>query len=364
MKLKINLFLLLATVSSQFYSQSNAITTVAPFLNIVTDARAAGMGDVGVATSADANSMFHNSAKMVFQKTEASFAINYTPWLRNLTDDIYVGNITYQQRIDERSAFGGGIKYFNYGEVEVTQADGTGSSTGSPYELAIDAAYALKLSNNYSMSVGLRYMRSDLTISGTSLTDFEPSNGFAVDISGYYISDEMPFSEFNGVIRGGFSITNLGPKVSVFSREEFLPTNLKLGGGFDFIMDDYNQAGLTLEFTKLLVPSVDGDDKNFISGVVSSFGDAPGGFSEELQEVTIGLGAEYLYNNAFAFRAGYFKENENKGNRNFYTLGLGFKASAFSVDLSYLISNTVVNNPLENTLRFSLSFDFGDVFEY
>ncbi|ANW97488.1 hypothetical protein AXE80_09570 [Wenyingzhuangia fucanilytica] len=364
MKLKNHFTLLLAVLGLQAYAQNNTITTVAPFLNIVTDARAAGMGDVGVASTADGNAIYHNAAKMVFHKKEVTASVNYTPWLRNLTDDIYVGNISYQQRIDERSAFGGGIKYFNYGEVQITQDGNSASTTASPYELAIDGAYSLKLSNNYSMAVALRYVRSDLTISGTNLNDNEPTNAFAVDISGYYMSNEMAFNGFNGVARAGFNISNVGPKVTVLSGEGFLPTNLKLGGGFDFIVDDFNQLGVTLEFTKLLVPAVGGDDKNFLQGMFASFSDAPGGFKEELQEVTIGIGAEYLYNNAFAFRAGYFKENENKGNRNFFTLGAGFKASSFNVDLSYLASNAVVNNPLENTLRFSISFDLGDIYEY
>ncbi|WP_010135644.1 type IX secretion system outer membrane channel protein PorV [Ochrovirga pacifica] len=365
MRFKVKSFLLLTFLGVQLHAQeNNSITTVAPFLNIVTDARAAAMGDVGVATSADGNSIFHNASKMVFHKSEGSLALNYTPWLRQLTDDIYIANLTYQQRIDERSAFGGGIKYFDYGTIEVTQEGSESTSDAQPYEFAIDAAYALKLSENYSMSVALRYTRADLSITGTNITDIEPTNGFAVDISGYYQSNEMAFDQFNGVVRGGFSISNLGPKVEVVSREEFLPTNLKLGGGFDFIFDDYNQIGLTLEFTKLLVPSVGGEDENFISGALKSFGDAEEGFSEELQEVTLGFGAEYLYNNAFAFRAGYFKENENKGNRNFLTFGAGFKASAFKVDLSYLLSNASVNNPLDRTLRISFTFDFGDSYEF
>jgi len=345
-------------------AQENPITTVAPFLNIVTDARAAGQGDVGVATSSDANDLYHNAAKTVFNKSEVSIALNYTPWLRNLTDDIYIGNATYQQKIDNRSAFAAGIKYFNYGDVELTQTDTDLPVVGTPFELAIEGAYALKLNENYAMAVALRYIRSDLSISGSSLSDLPVTNGFSVDLSGYYVSNEMAFSEFNGVVRAGFNIANLGPKVSVLNNEGFLPTNLKLGGGFDFIFDDYNQLGVTLEFTKLLVPAVGGEDQNFLEGLFASFGDAPGGGSEELQEVTIGLGAEYLYNNSFAFRAGYFLENENKGDRNFITLGAGFKANSFNVDLSYLSSNSIVNNPLENTIRFSLSFDLGEILEY
>lgn len=367
MRIKILVVLAFLCVKIQAQDTNNAITTVAPFLNIATDARASAMGDVGVATSADANSLYHNASKMAFQTSEVSVAINYTPWLRNLTDDIYIGNLVYQQKIDDRSAFSGGFKYFNYGGIELTSInDAPGSSpfTARPFEMALEGAYALKLSEHYSMAVALRYVRSDLGLKGTDLRDIEPTNGFAVDISGYYVSNEMAFASFNGRARAGFNISNIGPKVELLSNEGFLPTNLKLGGGFDFILDDYNQVGVTLELTKLLVPTIDGDDQNFIEGIVNSFGDAPQGFKEELQEVTIGFGAEYLYNQSFAFRAGYFKEHEDKGNRNFLTLGAGFKASSFNIDLSYLRSISNLNSPLENTLRFSISFDLGDIYEY
>jgi len=364
--MRIKILIMLTLIGVKFYGQTNnAITTIAPFLNIVTDARAAGMGDVGVASSSDGNALYHNASKMVFHKREVSMAINYTPWLRNLTDDIYIGNFTYQQKIDDRSAFAGGIKYFNYGDIELSN-DGSSADpfTATPYELALEGAYALKLNNHYSMAVALRYIRSDLSFKGTNIQDTKVSNGFAVDVSGYYISDEIAFNKFNGIARAGFNISNIGPKVELLASESFLPTNLKLGGGFDFIVDDYNQVGVTLELTKLLVPTVDGENQNFIEGIFSSFGDAPDGLKEELQEVTLGLGAEYLYNNSFAFRAGYFKEHEAKGNRNFLTLGAGFKASSFNVDLSYLRSISNINSPLENTLRFSLSFDLGDLYEY
>ncbi len=367
MRIKASLLIMLAVLGFKTQAQTNPITTVAPFLSIVSDARSAGMGDVGVATSADANSLFHNASKMAFQTSEVSLGINYTPWLRNLTDDIYIGNFVYQQKINERSAFAGGIKYFNYGEIEITQPGVSDSQAGAitttPYELAIDGAYSLKLSNNYSMAVALRYIRSDLSIRGTNLQDSDPTNSFAVDISGFYKSNEMAFTSFNGVVRAGFNISNLGPKVSLVNTEGFLPTNLKLGGGFDFIFDEFNQFGVTLELAKLLVPAVGGENENFIEGVFSSFGDAPGGFSEELQELTVGLGGEYLYNDSFAFRAGYFYEDEDKGGRNFFTLGAGFKASSFNVDVSYLRSLASVASPLENTLRFSLSFDLGDIYE-
>lgn len=357
---KISLALSLV-VGGTLYAQ-NSISTVAPFLNIVTDARAAAMGDVGVATQADGSSMFHNASKMVFQKNEVTLGLNYTPWLRNLTDDIYIGNVTYQKRYSDRGAYGVGIKYFNYGEVQLTDESNGNIGTGNPYELAVEGSYALKLSNNYSMGVGLRYIRTDLSIAGSSLSDIRPSNGFAVDVSGYYKSDEMAFKNFNGVARGGFNISNLGPKLELIDREGFLPTNLKIGGGFDFILDDYNQLGVTTEFTKLLVPAYGNQDVNFISGVVKSFSDAEGGFKEEMQEVTVGLGAEYTYNNSLFIRGGMFKENPNKGNRNFYTLGAGFKFSSFNFDVSYLTSNSLQTNPLENTLRISFVFDLGDLY--
>lgn len=344
-----------------FNNVVKAQSTVAPFLNIVTDARSAGMGDVGVASSADGNSLFHNASKLVFSKSEKILVANYTPWLRTLTDDIFITNVSYQSRINERSGFAAGIKYFNFGDVEVTQGAGDiqTPTTINPYELAVEAAYALKLSEYYSMGVGLRYFRSDLSVNQTSTNDISPINGFAVDISGYYKSREMAFEQFNGVIKGGFNISNIGPKVAYTDgRENFIPTNLKLGGGFDFIFDDYNQLGATLELTKLLVPLDSSQDENFISGIFSSLGDDP------VTTTTIGLGGEYLYNESFAFRGGYFREDPDNGNRKFYTVGAGFKATNFNIDVSYLISTAAVNNPLENTLRFSVSFDLGEVYDF
>jgi hypothetical protein len=213
----------------------------------------------------------------------------------------------------------------------------------------------------------LRFIHSNYRLSVQN-PDIQPFNSFSADISGYYRSSEENYGKFNGRYRLGFNITNIGPKVSyIAGTEDFIPTNLKLGGGFDFILDDYNIIGINIETTKLLVPTPQLDeserDKNFISGIFSSFGDAPGGFSEELQEFTYAFGAEYLYNNAFALRAGYYHESENKGNRQYFTMGAGFKAKAFSLDLSYLMNSSSVNHPLENTLRFSLSFDLGEIYE-
>ncbi|MCG1036540.1 type IX secretion system outer membrane channel protein PorV [Polaribacter sargassicola] len=370
-------FAICALISAKFVAQENSITTATPFLLIVPDARAGGMGDVGVATSADAFSIFHNPAKMAFSNRQIKTGITYSPWLRNLTDDIFVGSGSYMNRFKENAAWGADFKYFSLGQIDLTDSSGNPNGTINPNELVFTGAYALKLSETFSGSVSLKYIRSNLTFNGTSGNSLQPINSFAVDISGYYQSFEENYGNFNGVYRLGFNISNVGPKVSYTPGEEdFIPTNLKLGGGFDFILDDYNTISTTLEFTKLLVPTpptrddegniVEGKDDNvgWVSGIFQSFGDAPGGFSEEIKEFTYAFGAEYLYNNAFALRGGYFHESEDKGNRQYYTLGAGFKTNALNVDLSYLINSSDVNNPLENSLRFSLSFDLGEIFEY
>ncbi|SDS26025.1 Long-chain fatty acid transport protein [Polaribacter sp. KT25b] len=343
------------------------ITTAVPFLLIVPDARAAGMGDMGVATTADAFSLFHNPAKIVFSDRQIKTGLTYSPWLRNLTDDIFVGSGSYINRFSENSAWGADFKYFSLGEINLTNNDGSDNGSINPNELVATGSYALKLSETFSMGVSLKYIRSNLTFNGTN-SNLQPINSFGVDVSGYYQSFEENYGNFNGRYRIGFNIANIGPKVSYTPGEEdFIPTNLKLGGGFDFILDDYNIISTTVEFTKLLVPYSGDDtadeDQGWIEGMFSSFGDAPGGFSEEMKEFTYALGAEYLYNNAFALRAGYFHESEDKGNRQYFTLGAGFKTNALNVDLSYLINGSDVNNPLENSLRFSLSFDLGEIYD-
>lgn len=354
--------------NAQANQQTGGITTAAPFMLIVPDARAGGMGDIGVATSADAWSLFHNGAKTAFMDREIKTGISYSPWLRNLTDDIFIGAASYLKRFNENSAWGAEFRYFNLGTIDLTDDQGNPNGSINPNEFVITGSYALKLSETFSMGVGLKYLRSNLAFNGTAGNTLQPVNSFAVDISGYYQSFEENYGSFNGRYRIGFNIANLGPKVSYNPGEEdFIPTNLKFGGGFDFILDDYNIISTNVEFTKLLVPTPqpDGSDEEqgWIEGIFSSFGDAPGGFSEELQEFTYALGAEYLYNNAFAVRAGYFHENVNKGNRQYFTMGAGFKTNALNIDLSYLINASDVNNPLENTLRFSLSFDLGEIYD-
>lgn len=369
-----------------FDNQSSVITTGVPFLLIAADARAAGMGDMGVATSVDAFSQQWNASKYAFSEAKSGVAVSYTPYLSKLVNDIFLGNVTYFNRISERSAFAASFKYFSLGEIELVQDEFSEALVAKPNELTIDASYSLRLANQFSMAVGLRYLRSDLKIQALD-NSAEAASSVAVDISGFYQSEEEYYDSFNGRTRLGFSIQNLGPKIKYddAGRENFLPTTLRLGGGFDFIFDEYNTLALTAEVTKLLVPTPpilgyvdtngngrqDGDeptiivegksqDVGFLKGVFQSFGDAPGGFSEEMKEFTWALGAEYRYEDSFAFRTGYFNESDDKGARKFFALGAGFKYTTINIDMSYLFSASKVQSPLENTLRFSLTFNFGD----
>jgi hypothetical protein len=375
-----------------FPNQSSVITTGVPFLLIASDARAAGMGDIGVATSADAYSQQWNQSKYAFSLAKSGIGVSYTPYLSKLVNDIFLGNITYFNRLNDRSAFGVSFKYFSLGEIEIVQDEFSEALIEKPNELTLDASYSLRLADQFSMAVGLRYLRSDLRIQAVD-ANAKAASSVAVDISGYYQSEENAYDSFNGRTRFGFAIQNLGPTIKYddAGRENFLPTNLRLGGGFDFIFDEYNTLGLTAEVTKLLVPTppilgfvdtiqegdtepngqqdsneptiiVEGqsNDVSFVKGIFQSFGDAPGGFSEELKEFTWALGAEYKYQDSFAFRAGYFNESDEKGARKFFALGAGFKYTTINIDLSYLFSASKVQSPLENTLRFSLTFNFGD----
>ncbi|MAH20109.1 MAG: hypothetical protein CMB96_01465 [Flavobacteriaceae bacterium] len=384
---------------------SRVITTGVPFLLIASDARAAGLGDMGVATSVDTYSQQWNPSKYAFSETKSGFGISYTPYLSKLVNDIFLANVTYFNRINERSAFAASFKYFSLGEIELRETELDLGLIEKPNELTLDVSYALRLSDQFSMSVALRYLRSDLRIQALD-PNSQAAGSFGVDISGYYQSEEVAYNDFNGRWRGGFALQNIGPKIKYddAGRENFIPTTLRLGGGFDFIFDYYNKLSVTAEFAKLLVPTppiygteynytdangsgdydpqngtdttntdslgqvinsnviLEGQDPNvgFVQGIFQSFGDAPGGFSEELDEFTWALSAEYLYQDSFALRAGYFNENEDKGARKFFSLGAGFKYSTVNIDLSYLFSASQVQSPLENTLRFSLSFNIGD----
>ena len=369
-------------------AQDRVITTAVPFLLVSADARAAGMADVGVATSSDVFSQQWNPAKYAFAIDKQGFSISYTPYLTDLANDISLGQVTYYNKISERSAFATSLRYFGFGDIELRE---TGDPTEvprtvAPNEFALDGSYSLKLSERFSMAVAGRYIRSNLKVV-TDNGDASAANSFAIDVAGFYQSEEIAYSEFNGRWRAGFNIQNLGPKISYDNDEfstNFLPANLKIGTGFDFILDDYNKVAVNLEFNKLLVPTPQNPDLNgdgtitseeraqnlndyrsigWVSGVFKSFGDAPDGFSEELKEFTYALGAEYSYQDSFAMRLGYFNESDIKGARKFFSLGAGFKYNVVKVDVSYLFSASKVKNPLENTLRFSLTFNFGDKYD-
>lgn len=363
------LFTIYNPILAQEEDEINAITTAAPFLMITPDGRAGGMGDVGVATSPDFNNQHHNPAKAAFNQSSLSIGVNFTPWMNKLVNDVYLGGISATGLIDDHSAWSASFKYFTLGEINLTDYDGNEIGIEKPNEMALDGTYALKLNEGFAMGVTLRYIRSDFALKVQD-SELKTVNTFGVDVSGYYESMEDNYGDFNGVFRGGFNISNIGPKVSYVDggRENFLPTNLKLGAGFDFIFDDFNKVNLTLETNKLLVPTPNPDEDDseigFVEGIFSSFGDAPDGFSEEIKEFTWQVGTEYVYNEAFALRAGYFHESKMKGARQFFTLGAGFKFKATHIDVSYLFNASDINNPLENTLRFSLGFNLGENYGY
>jgi hypothetical protein len=390
------IILIITTFKTQAQDKNRVITTGVPFLLIAADARSAGMADMGVATSPDAYSQQYNPAKYAFSAREQAFSMSYTPYLIDIANDISLGQITYYNRINERSAFAGSLRYFGLGDIDLRQTFDDEPRTVSPNELAVDGSYSLKLNERFAMAIGGRFIRSNLKVpDGTA--DASAASTFAFDVAGYYQSEEEAYADFNGRWRAGFNLQNLGPKIKYdndVTNANFIPSNLRLGAGFDFIFDEYNKVGLTGEVTKLLVPTqqvsrlddgtYDGKDQNgdgvvdntdyqiagsdyrkigWVSGIFKSFGDAPDGLSEELKEFTWALGAEYSYQDSFALRLGYFNESVEKGARKYLTLGAGFKYQIVKVDLSYLFSASKVKNPLENTLRFSLTFNFGDEYD-
>lgn len=388
------LFILLSTQFINAQQDSRVITTGVPFLLVAADARAAGLADQGVATTPDAFSQQWNPAKYAFALDKQGFTASYTPYLTDLVNDISLGQATYYNRFNERMAFAGSLRYFGLGEIELRQNADDPAQIVKPNELALDLSYALQLSEKFSMAVGGRYIRSALRIPSGDSGDSKPASSFAVDVAGYYVGEETAYADFNGRLRLGFNFQNMGPKInydagaSDDNSANFLPANMRIGGSYDFILDDFNKVSLNVELAKLLVPTpksadLDGDGLvttpeeldlrdeniaaynkiNWVSGIFQSFGDAPGGFSEELKEFTYSVGSEYTYQDSFAFRLGYFHESPIKGARKFFSLGAGFKYNIVKVDVSYLFSASNVKNPLENTLRFSLSFNFGDKYD-
>ncbi len=371
------ILLLLFLVKTSAQEDQRVITTAVPFLTIAADARSAGMGDMGVATSTDAFSQQWNPAKFAFAERKMGIGLSYTPYLESIITDISLLNASFYNKISDQSAFALSLRYFTLGEIELRQFANDPGTLAKPNELALDGSYSLKLSPTFSMAVAGRFIRSNLKLPQNGTVDSQAASSFAVDVAGYYRSREIAYNNFDGRWRAGFNISNIGGKIQYDEggQENFLPSNLKFGAGFDFILDQDNVIGITTEFNKLLVPTpqdFDGDgdidsadndiyqNETGFSGIFGSFGDAPDGFSEELKEFTWALGAEYSYQDSFMVRTGYFNESEEKGSRKFFTLGAGFKVKAAQIDLSYLFSTSQVRNPLENTLRFALTFSLGE----
>ena len=351
------------------------ITTAVPFLSITPDSGAGGMVDSGVGATPDLSSQHWNPANYAFMESDMGVSLSYSPWLRALVADINLAYLSGYKKIDDLQTVSGSLRYFSLGDIIFTSEYGTFEGQQSPNEFAIDLGYTRKLSDIFSGSVAVRYIRSDLT--GGQLINGAEShagNSYAADVA-FYLYNEFRANRRDNVLSAGINIQNIGAKISYTEGEikDFIPTMLKLGAAYTTELDQYNTFTFSVEADKLLVPTPPVDtmiyedgyviypggptsDKSVIAGMFSSFSDAPGGFKEELQEVNLSAGVEYWYNRQFALRAGYFWEHENKGNRKYLTAGAGFRMNVFSLDFSYLLP-TQRNHPLENTLRFTLSFD-------
>ena len=384
---KIIMALLLLTVSigsraQDKISEFNPVEHAVISQTIAPDARAAGMGDVGAATDPDVNSQYWNPAKYPFCISRAGVALNYTPWLRQLVNDIDLAYVAGYYRIGDYSAVSGSLRYFSLGEVMTSLEEN--AMTVKPYEMSVDVAYSLMLSESFSLAAAIRWIYSDLRYDYTE--DASPASAFAADLAGYY-NKYLNIGPRECQLGLGFNISNVGSKISYFgdTRSQFLPANLRIGASLMVPVDEYNRFSIAADANKLLVPTVPteaqwkeadpdgtkyGDYQNYvvqeysdvgsISGIFKSFHDAPGGFKEELQEIQWSVGAEYVYHDQFSLRAGYHHEAENKGNRKYFTVGGGFRMNVFSLDVGYVIS-TSKSNPLDQTLRFSLAFDMDGI---
>lgn len=348
-------------------SEINSVATGVPFLTIAPDSRASGMGDVGVATSPDINSMYWNPAKYGFIESNAGVALSYSPWLRKLVDDMSLTYLVGFKRLDNRQVVAASLRYFDLGSVTFTDINGELLREGNPSEFYFDLGYSLLLSDQVSGGIAFRYIHSDMA---SGINGSKAANTFAADISMYYQTEVRlgyDYSQFSF----GANISNIGAKIKYSNSEnkEFIPTNLRLGASLLTPLDNYNSLRVSLDLNKLLVPTppirnaegeiIEGKDNDVsvIKGIFQSFGDAPDGFSEELKEIQYGLGLEYWYNNQFALRTGYHHESDMKGNRRYFTIGAGAQMNVFGIDLSYLIP-VDSNNSLANTMRFTLLFDF------
>lgn len=361
------------TMAQDKLSQFNPVEHAVISQTIAPDARAAGMGDVGAATDPDVNSQYWNPAKYPFCISRAGVALNYTPWLRQLVNDIDLAYVAGYYRIGDYGAVSGSLRYFSLGEVTLSDQD----MTVKPYEMALDVAYSRMLSEHFSLGVALRWIYSDLRYDYSE--DSKPASAFAADVSMYY-NNYFNLGSRECQLGLGLNISNVGSKISYYGddRSQFIPANLRLGASLMVPIDEYNRFSISADANKLLVPTVpkqnEGEsasdyqdriireysDVGSISGIFKSFGDAPGGFKEELQEIQWSVGAEYTYHDQFSIRAGYHHESENKGNRKYFTVGGGFRMNVFSLDVGYVIS-TAQSNPLDQTLRFTLAFDMDGI---
>ena len=381
--IRTSVLVVFATIAFVGYAQNkedmfNPVNTSVTSQTIAPDARAAGMGDVGAATDPDVVSQYWNPAKYPFTISRAGVALNYTPWLRQLVNDMDLAYLVGYYRIGDYSAVSGSLRYFSLGEVYTSSSlDDTNDMTINPYEMSLDLAYSLMLSENFSLSAGVRWIYSDLTYDFTE--DTSPGSAFAADISCYY-QNYLNLGDRECQVGLGFNVSNIGSKITFGGDEhsEFIPTNMRLGASLMIPVDEYNRFTLAADANKLLVPTYPKQmeeetsqeyqdrlekeyfDVSSISGIFKSFNDAPNGFKEELQEIQWSVGAEYIYHDQFAIRAGYHHESENKGNRKYFTVGAGFRMNVFSLDAGYVIA-TAKSNPLDQTLRFTLSFDMDGI---
>ena len=371
---RVSLFvIILAGLSSNLLAQNsgvisgqdtatNVVTTAVPFLTIAPDPISGAMGDVGAATEPDVNASFWNPAKLAFVEQEYAIGLTFTPWLNKFVDDMSISYLTGYYKLNDEQAFGASLTYFNLGDIELT--DGAANPLGSftPREFAFSLSYSQKLSTKLSLGVTGKFIHSNLSgnITTSPVTDPRPGTSIAADIGLYYRSELNVLSK-QSRLAYGVSITNIGSKISYNSadEEDFIPTNFRIGSALETYLDPYNKLTFALDFNKLMVPTPQPDgshlDKGLIDGIFGSFSDAPGGFSEELQEIMISFGAEYEYQERFAFRVGYFYEHVNKGNRKFFTAGVGFKVNQLEFNFSYLVPQ-MQEHPLAETLRFGAIF--------
>lgn len=354
-------------------TQTNGVYPDVPFLLITPDARAGAMGEAGVAVMPDGNAMSINPAKLAFLEKPYGVSLSYSPWLKNLVPDINLAYLSGYYQLDDRTVLGASLRYFSLGEITLVDEFRNNQGTFSPNEFAIDATYSRRFGDNFSLGTTARYIRSNLTTGQIGGSQQKAGSAVAVDVSAFFKKPTVLFGK-DAILSLGLNLSNIGTKMSFAETQNrrFLPANMKLGGASTFIIDDYNQFTIALDFNKLMVPTdpirdvdgniISGKDpyRSVPSGIIGSFADAPGGFKEELKEVAISTGLEYTYNQQFAVRAGYFYENPQKGDRRYFTLGAGLKYNMFNLDFSYLVANAQ-NSPLANTLRFSLAWNIDKV---